>query len=110
MADNGSGTNKTSCAHAPKKMLWFIGIGGHGQQIAQYKHYVRAAVVSAMHHAPSLVPNLILSDIVNRAAAFNSSGRFEAWFRRVGGIVHRWNLSFYPALQDAVDQVMMTIR
>lgn len=76
-------------------MLWFMAIGGEGHQVAQYKRNVKAAVVSAKHHAPSLIPQLILGGGL-------SSRRFEGWFQRMGGTVHRWNLSFYQEMQDAV--------
>ena len=72
------------------------GTGDHLPTLHRYKRYARAAVMSARANAPHLIPQLIVSGL--------HDAQFEEWFGRMGGTVHHWNLSFYPALLDAVHQ------
>ena len=41
-----------------------MAIGGEGNQVAQYKRNVKAAVVSAKHHAPSLISLIAFYQVV----------------------------------------------
>ena len=58
-----------------------------------------AALMSAKANAPSVVPHLIISDTGEVNAR-----RFLSWWEANGGMVHRWNLSFYPRLHSAVHE------
>ena len=55
--------------------------------------------MSAKANAPSVVPHLIISD----TGEVNAK-RFLSWWETNGGMVHRWNLSFYPRLHSAVHE------
>ena len=52
--------------------------------------------MSARRYAPSLVPQVIINGLRDKG--------FEAWLQRMGGTVQHWNLSFLPALREAVNE------
>ena len=52
--------------------------------------------MSARRNAPFLVPQVIVNGLHDNG--------FEAWLRRMGGAMHRWILSFFPALREAVNE------
>lgn len=83
-------------AEGCKKLLWFTAIGGAGgsEKLDIYKKYVKAAMVSAVENAPSLVPNLVYD---------GPNDTFVKWFTGAGGRVHNHKLSFYDKLQALVD-------
>ena len=63
-----------------------------GSEDHSYNDYVKAALVSAQIHAPSLVPHLIW---------FGPPSPMTAWFEVHGGPVIFQELSFYGKLPEA---------
>jgi hypothetical protein len=80
---------------ACQRLLWFTCLGGRAADDpdSRYLQFLKAAVLSARRHAPSLVPVLIYGgqqpDLVTR------------WFAEQGGTVVYHTLSFLPDLQRA---------
>ena len=72
-----------------QRVLWFMGL--KSAEEADYSLYIKAAVLSAKEHAPSLVPVLIFQGAPNSVTA---------WFERHGGTVLFHSLSFLDALPE----------
>ena len=72
------------------KLLWFMGLRAGSD--SDYFDYVKAALISAKHMAPSLVPYLIYS---------GPACAMTAWFEMHGGHVLFHDLSFFKDLREA---------
>jgi hypothetical protein len=78
-----------------KRVQWFTALGiryGIKKQADLYKRMLRAALVSKMFNAPSLVPNIIYD---------GDPDDFTAWWEAQGGRVHYHNLTFYDKIKAA---------
>ena len=78
-----------------KRVQWFTALGlryGIKKQAELYKRMLRAAMVSKLFNAPSLVPNIIYD---------GDPDEFTAWWEAQGGRVHYHNLTFYNKIHEA---------
>ncbi|PSC71923.1 Eukaryotic translation initiation factor 3 subunit B [Micractinium conductrix] len=79
-----------------QRLLWFMTIGTKDPNwVEEYGSYVKAALLSARRHAPSLVPVLLVT----------SAGPTElgTWFGQLGGLALLHHLSFLPLMPREAD-------